>query len=69
MESIVNENHAISIVVNCIFDSNYKKELFFTQKKLDIICSPSIGKEQVAKFQYVFYSVRYIWSPIHLLKG
>ena len=32
MESLVNLNHAISIVGHCIFDSNYKKSLFLTQE-------------------------------------
>ena len=44
MESLGNVNHAISIVGNWIFDSNYKKALCLTQELLDLICSPSIGK-------------------------
>ena len=66
--SLGNVNHAIGIVGYCIFDSNYKKALCLTQNKLDIIYSPSIGKEQVATFQSVFYSVRYSWAPIHIIK-
>ena len=31
MDSIVNVNHAISIVGYCIFNSNYKKALCLTQ--------------------------------------
>ena len=60
MESLVNVNHSISIVGNCIFDSIYKKALCLTQELLDLICSPSVGEEQVTTFQSVFYSVRYI---------
>ena len=68
MDSLGNVNHAINIVGNWIFDSNNKKALCLTQELLDIICSPSIGKEQVATFQSVFFSVRYIWAIIHLKK-
>ena len=39
--SLGNLNNDISIVRQFIFDSNYKKT---TQKLLDIICSPFIGK-------------------------
>ena len=54
-----NMNHDISIVQYWIFDSNYNKALCLTQELLDIMCSPPIGKEQVATFQFVFYDVRY----------
>ena len=50
MESLVNVNHDISIVGYWIFDSNNEKALCLTQL-LDVICSPSIGEEQVATFQ------------------
>ena len=50
MDSLENMNHAIIIVGSCISDSNYKKSLCLTQESLDIICSPSIGEEQVATF-------------------
>ena len=69
MESIVNVNHAIIIVGHSIFDSNYKKAICLTQESLDVICPSSVGKEQVAMFRSVFYAIRYIWSPMHLLKG
>ena len=58
MESLGNVNHDISIVGYWIFDSSYKKGLFLTQESLDIIFIPSIGKEKVAKFQSVFFTVR-----------
>ena len=60
MESLGNVNHAISILWYWIFDSNYEKALYLTQESLDIICSPSVGKEQIAMFRSVFYTVRYI---------
>ena len=45
IDLLENGNHDISIVGHWIFDSNYKKSLFFTQELLDIICSPSIGDQ------------------------
>ena len=68
MELLGNVNRAISIIGHWIFDSNYKKELCLTQESLDLICSPSIGEEQVATSRSVFNSVGYIWAPIHLKK-
>ena len=59
-------NHAIIIVGHWIFDSNFKKALFLKQESLDLICSPSVGKEKVATFRSVFYAVGYIWAPINL---
>ena len=53
-------NHAISVVGLCIFESNYEKALMLNRKSLDIIYSPSVGEEQVAKFETVLNSVRYI---------
>ena len=55
-----NVNHAISVVGLCIFESNYEKALMLNRKSLDIIYSPSVGEEQVAKFETVLNSVRYI---------
>ena len=69
MVSLGNVNHSISILGNCILDYQYKKAMFLTQKLLDIICSTSIGEEQVAIFRSVFYSVGYIWASIYLKKG
>ena len=69
MDSQGNVNHSISIVGHWVFDSKYEKLLCFTQELLGIICYPSIGKEIIAKFQSVFYAVRYSWAPNHLLKG
>ena len=69
MESLGNVNNYISIVGYWIFDSNNDKSLFLTQEPLDVICSTSIGEEQVEMFQSVFYAVRYIWAPNNLKKG
>ena len=69
MDSLGNVNHAISIVGYWIFVSKYKKAIYLTQEFLDIICSPSIGEELVATFQYVFYAVRYSWLPGNLKEG
>ena len=66
MNSLVNVNHAISIVGLWIFDSNYKKSLSVTYKLIYLICSFYSGKELVAMFWFVFYAVRYIWTPISL---
>ena len=60
MQPLGNVNHAISILGYWIFDSNDDKSLFLKKASLDVICSPSIGKEQIATFQSDFYDVRYI---------
>ena len=36
MDSLVNVNHAISVVGNCIFDSNYEKALVLNRASLDM---------------------------------
>ena len=46
MDSIGNVNHAISVVGNWIFDSNYEISLVLNKASLDIICDPSVGEEQ-----------------------
>ena len=45
MDSLVNVNHAISIVGYWIFESNYEQAICLTRKSLDLICSPSVGEE------------------------
>ena len=32
---------------------------------MDIICSPSVDKEQVVKFETVFYTFRYMWTDFY----
>ena len=54
MDILGNVNHAISIVGYWIFGSNYEKALFPTKESLDLVFSPSVGGEQVAKFESVF---------------
>ena len=56
IDSLGNVNHTISVVGYWIFDSNYEKVLVLNRKSLGIICAPSVGKEQVAKFETVFYA-------------
>ena len=58
MDSLGNVNHAISVVVSWIFKSNYEIALVLNRASLEIICAPSVGKEQAPKFEKVYYSVR-----------
>ena len=44
MDSLGNVNHAISVVVNLIFDSNHEKSLFLNRASLDMIFTPSVGE-------------------------
>ena len=60
MDLLGNVNHAISVVGNWIFDSNYEKALVLNRALLDMICTPSIGEEQAAIFESAFTAVRYI---------
>ena len=69
MDSLGNVNHAISVVGYWIFDSNYDKALVLNRASLDMICAPSVGEGQAAKFELVFTAVRYIHSAAQLRKG
>ena len=69
MDSLGNVNHAISVVGNWIFDPNYEKVLVLNRASFDMICAPSVGEEQAAKFESVFTVVRYIYSRVQLKKG
>ena len=53
-------NHAISVVGYWIFDLNYEIALVLNRELLDMICAPSVGKEEVATFERVFYAAIYI---------
>ena len=68
MDSFGNVNHAISVVGNWIFDSNYEISLVFNKSSLDMICAPSVGEEQNAIFENVFNAVRYIVNEEKLKK-
>ena len=68
MDSLGNVNHAISVVGNWIFDSNYEKELVLNMASLDMICAPSVGEEQAAIFESVVTSARYIYYRAQLEK-
>ena len=69
MDSLGNVNHAISVVGDWIFDSNYEKALVLNRASLDMICAPSVGEEQDAIFETVFTEVRYIYNGAQLKKG
>ena len=69
MDSLGNVNHSISVVGSWIFDSNYEKALVLNKASLDMICAPSVGEEQAAKFDRVYYSVRYTLNEAKLKKG
>ena len=60
MYSLGNVNHAISVVGGWIFDSNYEKALVLNRASLDMIFTSSIGEEQAACFEKVYYAVRFI---------
>ena len=60
MDSLGNVNRAISVVGSWIFDSNYQKALVLNRASLDMICASSIGEEQAACFEKVYYSIRFI---------
>ena len=68
MNSLGNVNHAISVVGYWIFDSNYNRALVLNRELFDMICAPSVGKEQVAVSETVFTAVRYILLDAHLKK-
>ena len=69
MDSLGNVNHAISVVGSWIFDSNYEIALVLNKESLDMICAPSIGEEQAARFEKVYYAVRFISNEAKLKKG
>ena len=58
MDSLGNVNHDISVIGYWIFDSNYKRSLVLNRESLDMISSPSVLEEQVAKSERVFNGVR-----------
>ena len=62
-------NHAISVVGSWIFDLNYESALVLNRASLDMICAPSVGEEQDAMFEKVYYAVRYIYIGAQLKKG
>ena len=59
MDSLGNVNYAISSLGCQIFDSKYEKSLVLNRESLDMICAPSVGEDQVATYETVFYYVRY----------
>ena len=68
LDSLGNVNHDISVIGYWIFDSNYKRSLVLNRELLDMISSPSVLEEQVAKSERVFNGVGWIFSTAHLRK-
>ena len=68
MDSLGNVNRAISVVGSWIFDSNYEIALVLNKASLYMICAPSVGEEQAAIFEKVYYAVRYIYIGAQLKK-
>ena len=58
MDYLGNVNHDISVLGYWIFDSNYKRALLLHRESLDMICAPSFGEENFAKFETLFTAVR-----------
>ena len=69
MDSLGNVNHAISVVGSWVSDSKYERALVLNKASLDMICAPSVGEEQAAKFDKVYYAVRYILNEAKLKIG
>ena len=69
MDSLGNVNHAISVVGSWIFDSNYERALVLNKASLDMICTPSVGEQQAAIFENVYYAVIYIYIGAQFKKG
>ena len=69
MDSLGNMNHAISVVGSWIFESNYERALVFNKESLEMICAPSIGEEQAARFEKFYYAVRFISNEAKSKKG
>ena len=69
MDSLGNVNHAISVVGNWIFDSNYERALVRNMASLDMIGAPSIGEEQKCIFEKVYYAVRYVFNEAKMKNG
>ena len=69
MDLLGNVNHAISVSVNWIFESNYERSLVLNRASLDMICAPSVGEEKNVIFEKVYYAVRYIFNEAKLKKG
>ena len=53
-------NHAVSVVGNCIFDSNDEKALPLNIGSLNLMCDCSDEDDYFSKFQFMYYSLRYV---------
>ena len=47
----------------------FERALVLNKESLDMICAPSIGEEQAARFEKVYYAVRCILNEAKLKKG
>ena len=68
MDSLGNLNHAISVFGSWIFDLDYERALVLNRASFDMICAPSVGEEQDAMFEKVYYAVRYIYIGAQMRK-
>ena len=59
MDSVGNMNHAVSVVVKWVFDSNNENFLLLNIDSVDLICASSDEDDYYAKSQVVYYAVRY----------
>ena len=55
MDSVGDFNHAVSIAVYWVFESNYKKDLPLTLDLLNLVCSPPEGEGTFALFEKVYF--------------
>ena len=69
MDSLGNVNHAISVVGNWIFDSNYEKALVLNRASLDMICARYVGEEQDSIFETVFTAIIYTFDGAQFKEG
>ena len=69
MDTIGNMKYAINILGYWILDSKYENGFCLTRESLDLVCSSSIGEEQVLNFETVSYNFRYMWDPGKLKIG
>ena len=56
------------VVGSWVFDSDYERALVLNKASLDMICDPSVGEEQNAIFEKIYYAVRYILNEKKFIK-
>ena len=60
MDSVGNVNHEVSVVGKWIFDLNDEKALLLNIDSMDLIWTCSDEDYYFARFQVVYYAVRYV---------